>query len=164
MFSVRKFSQVPSVTGKLICPSGIAEVPGITPWNGELLQFSLERGIFVSSRVLVKRMLSLLPLSISTLLSLMLQVWEHRTVWLLVFIPVRTILIARLVLGVFLHVFLQGKAILCRVLSFGVERARRLHYLPEVIHAGSPGRPTALGCRDHVITLALEVFRFGGLR
>ena len=55
--------------GNLICPSGIAEVPGITPWNSELLRLSLERGIFMSSRVLAKRMLSPLPPSIRTLLS-----------------------------------------------------------------------------------------------
>src|SRR6266540_3714323 len=72
-------------------------------------------------------------------------------------------MIASWVLIVLLHVLLQGKAILCRVLSFGVERARRLHHLLEVIHAGSPGRPTALGYRDHVITLALAIFWFGGL-
>src|SRR5207237_4849086 len=47
--------------GNLICPSGIAEVLGITPWNGALLRFSSERGIFMSSRVLAKRMLSPLP-------------------------------------------------------------------------------------------------------
>ena len=52
--SVRKFSREPNVTGNLIVPSGVAEVPGMTPWNGAQLRFSSECGIFVSSRVLVK--------------------------------------------------------------------------------------------------------------
>src|SRR5438128_10781650 len=51
MTSVRKFSREPNVTGNLIVPSGVAEVPGMTPWNGARLCFSSERGIFISSRV-----------------------------------------------------------------------------------------------------------------
>ena len=78
-FSVRKFSRVPSVTGKLIYPRGIAEVPGISPWNGELLHFSSEREIFMPSRVWAKRMLSPLPPSISTLLSLFVQTMGSST-------------------------------------------------------------------------------------
>ena len=55
---------------KLIYPSDIAEVPGITPWNGELLRLISEHEIFMSPRVLAKRMLSPLPPSTRTLLSL----------------------------------------------------------------------------------------------
>src|SRR6266540_4086131 len=71
--SVRKFSREPKVTDNLIVPSGVAEVPGMTPWNGTQFRFSSERGIFMSSRVLVKRMLSPLPPSIRTLLSLIVR-------------------------------------------------------------------------------------------
>src|SRR5438132_13807467 len=71
--SVRKFSHEPNVTGNLIVPSGVAEVLGMTPWNGARLHFSSEHGIFMSSRVLAKRMLSLLPPLIRTLLSLTVQ-------------------------------------------------------------------------------------------
>src|SRR5438128_8200617 len=85
------------------------------------------------------------------------------TVWLLVFVPVGAILIARRVLGVLLHVLLQSEAVLCRVLSFGMERVGGLHHLLEVIRAGSSGRPTVLSYRDHIITLALAIFGFGGL-
>ena len=56
--------------GRLIYPSGIAAVPRITQWNGELLRLRLEHLIFMSSRVLAKRMLSPLLPSIRTLLSL----------------------------------------------------------------------------------------------
>src|SRR6266508_6916841 len=45
MSSVRKFSREPNVTGNLIVPSGVAEVLGMTPWNGARLCFSSERGI-----------------------------------------------------------------------------------------------------------------------
>ena len=54
-------------------------------------------------------------------------------------------MIARRVLRVLLYVLLQGKEVLCHVLSFGVERAGRLHHLLEVIRAGSSGRSSALG-------------------
>src|SRR6266540_856602 len=73
IYSVRKFSREPSVTGNLIVPSGVAEVTGMTPWNSARLCFSLGRGIFISSRVLAKRMLSPLPPSIRTLLSLVVR-------------------------------------------------------------------------------------------
>src|SRR5438105_14579804 len=79
MFSVQKFSRVPSVTGKLICPSEITKVQGITPWKGELLRLSLEHGIFMSSKVLAKRMLGPPPPSISTLLSLTVRTMGSNT-------------------------------------------------------------------------------------
>src|SRR5207244_12827520 len=56
--SVQKLSREPNVMGNLIIPSCVAEVPGMTPWNSAWLRFSSERGIFMSSRVLAKRMLS----------------------------------------------------------------------------------------------------------
>ena len=64
---------------------------------------------------------------------LVLRVREHGATWLLVLVPVGVILIAHRVLGVLLHVFLQSEAILCRMLSFRVERAGRLYHLLEVL-------------------------------
>src|SRR5438128_1902500 len=77
---------------------------------------------------------------------LVLQVREHWTAWLLVLVPIRAILIARWVLGVLFHVLLQSKAVFCHVLPFGMERAGGLHYLLEVICAGSSGQPPVLDC------------------
>jgi hypothetical protein len=61
----------PKVTGRTTEPSEIAAFPGTMPYKGDVLLVSMWVMLsFIFFKVLVKRMLSPLPPSMSTLLSL----------------------------------------------------------------------------------------------
>jgi hypothetical protein len=70
MVSVRKFSQVPKVTGRAIWPMGVAAAPGTMLWKGARLGHSKDLDNPIWSKVLRNRMFRELPPSMRTRLSL----------------------------------------------------------------------------------------------
>jgi hypothetical protein len=69
-FSVRKFSRVSKVSGRVIWPIGVAAVPGTIPWKGVRLGCSRDLDSPIWLKVFKNRMFRELPSSMRTQLSL----------------------------------------------------------------------------------------------
>ena len=80
IFSVRKLSGLPNVTGRESCPIGLAVEPGTMPWKAYFTGFTFDLGICMSSNAPANKIFKELPPSIKTRLTLQLLIVGSTTI------------------------------------------------------------------------------------